>query len=131
MQSIREEQAPLLGANGYSNGHKQDKALIATPSRKDSSRVFSVFWARLLLAALIATIAFYASLGQLGKNQLQALHPLDFAARTQRLLDTYGIFDGHNDLVCGCSLVFVTSGPAFSRVPTYRPRPGGTQESYL
>lgn len=98
MQGTRKEQAPLLGENGSSN--KQSKALIASSRSSKPSGWLNLFSVRLLVGALVATIAFYASFGQLGKNQLQSLLSLDYAARTQRLLDSYGIFDGHNDLVC-------------------------------
>lgn len=109
MQGTRTEQAPLLGENGSNN--KQSKALIASSRSSKPTGWLSLFSIRLLVGALVATIAFYASFGQLGKNQLQSLHPLDYAARTQRLLDSYGIFDGHNDLVC--ELFVFTAGPCF------------------
>lgn len=102
MQRLHTEQSPLLRGNGHANG--QTRALVPTTA-KSSSRL-SIFSIRLLLAALGATVAFFASFGFLGKNQLADLHPLDFSARTERLLDKYGIFDGHNDLVCmSCPLL--------------------------
>jgi hypothetical protein len=89
---------PLLNGNGQRSLHQ--KALIATPSKSSRSTLPSWLSWKLLVSALVATLAFYFSLGQLGRNQLSELSPFDYKARTERLMSKYGVFDGHNDLVC-------------------------------
>lgn len=96
-QTRRSELAPLL--NGKVGKNTSHTALTSLPKNSKPSRFGSIFSIKLLLAAVIATIAFYTSFGQFGKNQISDLHPLDFAARTERLLSKYGVYDGHNDLV--------------------------------
>lgn len=85
--------------NGKAHTNGVHKALVKTLKKQEPSRFGSIWSIRLFLAALVATVAFYASFGQLGRNKLADLHPLDYAARTQRLLSRYGVYDGHNDLV--------------------------------
>lgn len=97
MQDHRTERVPLLNGKHLANGVQT--ALVTTVKKREPSRFGSVWSIRLFLAAIVATVAFYASFGQLGRNQLVDLHPLDCAARTQRLLSKYGVYDGHNDLV--------------------------------
>lgn len=96
-QTRRSELAPLL--NGKVGKNTSHTALTSLPKNSKPSRFGSIFSIKLLLAAVIATIAFYTSFGQFGKNQISDLHPLDFAARTEHLLSKYGVYDGHNDLV--------------------------------
>lgn len=96
MGRLQTAHTPLLNGNSHRNA--QEKTVALVPKKPLTS--LSIFSIRLLIAAIIATLAYYASFGLLGRSQLGELHPLDFAARTQRLLGKYGIFDGHNDLVC-------------------------------
>ena len=103
--SHKTELAPLLNrqiAEGLKKGSQSSGQLVQTP-KQPVGRAWntSIFSFRLLLATAFAIALSLVTLGWSSESRsLAELHPFDYAARTQRLLSRYGVFDGHNDLVC-------------------------------
>ncbi|KIY63813.1 hypothetical protein CYLTODRAFT_402639 [Cylindrobasidium torrendii FP15055 ss-10] len=86
----------------FNHEDANSRALVPV-AKKQQRRIFGfLFSSRLLAFALVSTVLYYATLGFLGQQQLlvqDVANPLDYAARTRRLLANYPLVDGHNDLV--------------------------------
>lgn len=93
------ELEPLLNVAQNKSEGQLVRTTTKGPAAGWSSSSFSI---KLLLAAAIAIALSFVGLDYQSRQSrsLAELHPFDYAARTQRLLSRYGIFDGHNDLVC-------------------------------